>query len=1140
MATLSTIGDGTGPQIFVGVESGLTVVAPGTPLTRLNYYDGKFLRADDLDVEQAYFRQLTWLSDVAGGSGVVYGFDVEQAGGDRISLSPGLAIDPSGHVLLLPQGASFDVQTLIDDTERLRTLLLARRGVGLGEFSECIAESVSTAPPTTTVAETPGFYLITIAPAEALCGEDYVYGTLCEEACATSVQRPRRLDGIAVRAWPFTPRAPLPGSSAVTMTPVHLRSRLASARFADETADLASLLVGADLQTTVWCHGACAPGANDVPLAVLVRSGSSTLFVDEWSARRELLETPPRRYWAGRMGMRPLAVFLAQVLQFQCQLRDILPAAAPLARVVLNEAVVSQLLRATDEVALKAAVADVQLQPAPLRRPSSRVLVDGGIVELPSAGYLPVGLDTTVNDQVRTLVGEGVDLTFCVVRPDYVPHALEQAQHMDRISLLAGLDDPAQKQEVEILVPDGEIVRSAPKVAGVGWDGHVQLTPVPEAALAAETAGAKAYLDRSAALAPATPGFAIHGAGRSEVGAAGGGSFHFAGTTEAQHFVKLNDLARGISSLATVKATDFHLLGEVAQAHANEAPPPPPDEAVVTRLASVGLQAASYANELRTASGAVAAFDPTGVTAQTRVVGLWTTLGCDRDPFSLRPGELTAVQATIEIAMPAESGTVLSYQLRGDFRADALVPVLGTGRRVSGLLSGIGVTTTQIAGKRTSHAGAFQREVTIVLADLPNEPPTLRLSIQPPTGAAVGYEIDVSWEGDPLVATAVVHATHLDRSYEIRLGTFAANPDVLVTGNQTNTLARAGLAIVGAALQDPAFAETAEALLFPPPVAPQVELTVKPHRNWVLFRRPRAKQCAPDVVAVAPPARRYDVFELAVGTAEQVTPIRNALWQNQPTLFLKLQPRFVDRVEFAGGQAALDTPATTVRADWLAAHPAAIVQYAAIADAGAGEGALLARSRLVSLEQTLASVAQVDPAALAEAVPAVPPPLARPGADGAILLVTRPAPVQTTCMLVLRVIPQAAGKIDLTNDEVVLRYLNQALAAAGSTAKTADVVLPVTVVGKAIFDVGTTTVTADSASALQKAWAAAGAQKPDPAHVYGFSRQGDAAAEPALLQPRLLQVAEAMGGQQPQPITRQTAQALPGGCPTVAFVFAQG
>src|SRR5581483_2198888 len=103
------------------------VIAPGTPLTRLNYYDGKFLRADDLDVEQNYFRELPWFSNVAGGSGVVYGYDVRQSAGDTSTISPGLAIDPTGDVLLLPQAATIGVQELIDEAERLRVLLLARQ-----------------------------------------------------------------------------------------------------------------------------------------------------------------------------------------------------------------------------------------------------------------------------------------------------------------------------------------------------------------------------------------------------------------------------------------------------------------------------------------------------------------------------------------------------------------------------------------------------------------------------------------------------------------------------------------------------------------------------------------------------------------------------------------------------------------------------------------------------------------------------------------------------------------------------------------------------------------------------------------------------------------------------------------------------
>src|SRR5205823_11127900 len=61
----------------------------------------------------------------------------------------------------------------------------------------------------------------------------------------------------------------------------------------------------------------------EVPIAVVGRLSSST-FIDEWVVRRERIETPTRRYWEGRMCMRPWDVFLAQVLQFQCQLPSVL------------------------------------------------------------------------------------------------------------------------------------------------------------------------------------------------------------------------------------------------------------------------------------------------------------------------------------------------------------------------------------------------------------------------------------------------------------------------------------------------------------------------------------------------------------------------------------------------------------------------------------------------------------------------------------------------------------------------------------------------------------------------------------------------------------------------------------------------
>ena len=36
--------------LLVGDVGGITVIDPSTPLRRLNYFDGKFLRADDFKV----------------------------------------------------------------------------------------------------------------------------------------------------------------------------------------------------------------------------------------------------------------------------------------------------------------------------------------------------------------------------------------------------------------------------------------------------------------------------------------------------------------------------------------------------------------------------------------------------------------------------------------------------------------------------------------------------------------------------------------------------------------------------------------------------------------------------------------------------------------------------------------------------------------------------------------------------------------------------------------------------------------------------------------------------------------------------------------------------------------------------------
>ena len=249
------------------------------------------------------------------------------------------------------------------------------------------------------------------------------------------------------------------------------------------------MISGAGLRQPVWCSGAEPIGGEEIPLAVLDRAGGITTFVDDWTARRELVETSPQRYWQWRMSMRPLDVFLAQVLQFQCQLASLpagtgpTPIGDPCAaqRTVLGD--VNAWLGGLGDDAghdailgklqeLRERVADV-LSGA-LAPSSGSLLVDHGLVTTPSAGYLPIDTHQDVRAQVSAWFGPGVDLRFCAVRPDFVPEAFLEAQHMERISLTQGIDDPAALEEVDVLVPDGTFAQA---VTDSAFTGHLELLP---------------------------------------------------------------------------------------------------------------------------------------------------------------------------------------------------------------------------------------------------------------------------------------------------------------------------------------------------------------------------------------------------------------------------------------------------------------------------------------------------------------------------------------------------------------------------------------------------------------------------------------------------------------------------------------
>src|SRR6185436_1696699 len=142
-------------------------------------------------------------------------------------------IDPSGNVLLLQSTATQSITALIEASKRAATSASDVSGrAGAGTFTDCITAAV---PPPTAIVPISDIYVITICAAEALCGQQDVFGKLCEEACITSTDRPYRLDGVVLRAIPLQLLTPFPTSKAVAIdSNIYLRSKVAHSWYADE------------------------------------------------------------------------------------------------------------------------------------------------------------------------------------------------------------------------------------------------------------------------------------------------------------------------------------------------------------------------------------------------------------------------------------------------------------------------------------------------------------------------------------------------------------------------------------------------------------------------------------------------------------------------------------------------------------------------------------------------------------------------------------------------------------------------------------------------------------------------------------------------------------------------------------------
>jgi hypothetical protein len=1012
------INEGSDLVLRVGAPSGQKLVQSDSPLTRLNYFDGKFLRADDLRREQDYVRQLVQFSNQGLGAGIVYGLDATLAG-EQLTIGPGLAMDSAGRTLLVSAAATLRVGTLIEATRRLADRKQAARaaprlaaretGAAPAEFAPCVDV---TAPPGDDLTAAAGLYVICIGHAESLCGTEDVYGRLCEEACITATDRPYLVEGVMVRALPLTLRTAYATSRAITLTRQHLRSLVASAFFEDERHVVESLVSGAGLGLDTWCLGAEPAAVGCVPLAVIARAGTTTVYLDAWTVRRERIEAPARRYWAWRMRMRPWDAYLAQILQFQCQLHEILKQVrvpgTPDDPCASHQEVLSDTAAFLQEVkqSYLSQVETLKLAPAnaAFTLPSGsaglvalqsridralraigggvqeRVLINGGIVELPSAGYLPVvpGV-VTVNRQVQRLLGEGVDLRFCLVRPDYVAHALEEAQHMERISLLQGLDDPAARPEVDILVPNG-LMETVTRPELGGWDSTLALN-----------AGQRVTGD-AAGQSPIT----LHGSGRSETLPGGGAAFHFAGAQEVDDPERFIRFVRDVATLnvATLEEREKVLrrmpIGEVTGSAAGA-------RIATSTVSRIGL--------LRTGGGAAAH------EAAPPVAAGWVTMQIQADPFGMQVAETTPVSLEILLTMVRKDRPLFfRSQVNGTLRLTQGPVPSADSRSVRGQITGL--TRLSATAGDTQVTNPFTADVEVTQAG-DAATGSVKVQLVGSERRRFGYQLEASWDGSPttarlsltgaLMREGVVEAIAGSAPQPLATARLTRSATALELGGELRTLSTTAIEALGRELGDPegpGFADAAGRTLFPPPPPPSQELTVRGTLDWVLFHRRRTKQCA---VAVEPPPAprnpKYQVYHYLLKEEAELDAVRKALQTKEG--ITRFQYDQVAVAEYAATQAAL---LSDIQSDWKTVDPAPgnSLAYGAIATAGEEDAPSLEQARLSRLASTLAPTTRTDPSTVLEALPDVPDALQWPGTSGIVFLVTR-AVVREECQRVFGV-----------------------------------------------------------------------------------------------------------------------------------------
>ncbi len=1072
-----------------------SVVDPATVLTRLWYFDGKFLRAEGFRRDQEYVRSLVAVSNQATGHGVVHGFTASKGPGDTVRVEPGLALAPSGRPLLLTSRQDLPTATLVARA----TGGSAGRASGAfrpdPEFGLCPPDAGQ--PPD--VSSGAGVMWVLYArPVEALCGEEERFGQLCEDACATETDRSVVVEGVCF----FVERLDLalPTSSAVTFDGRHLRSRYASAYYGWERSRTASLISGSGLRSPIWCRGAEGVSGDAVALAVFDRAGGVTSFVDAWTARRELMEPSPSRYWAWRMARRPRDVFFAQVLQFQCQLLELAvapgdqPGACEDEREVLS--VADEMLRAltaafeksesrepiAEDVGavasnLRAVVgAEAYTRIAALQRHVALVLGRGGraatgsllldraIMQLPPCGYLPVDPARRLQDQVRAFMGPGVDLRFCAVRPDFVGEAFEEAQHMDRISLTQGIDDPGNLEEVDILVPGGRIEEEKAERSAV-FQGRLAVRPQIRVEDEKATTGAALTLSTVAREhAGDTWSWVLAGVGESPANLAVGLLFAALLVDAGIDAQKVADAGAPVDEGVEVPFVS--------------------DERHEARLSDPGFiqrvgreRHFARARRARTASLAdegiedlAAAVGPDRKVGrdEDRPLALWFDIEISRPLTSLSRGETAPASMRLAVYSRAKEQPVLAdYRVNGTLSVDDIV----SGSAGGAVPEAVTIVSTLrgqadpliVVGTHTvdQPAAAFtDMQLTWRVGRASTGAKVMLVAVGPPVseGRRVQPTISARDEGKPrrvearasltlrgpsavtVRADVVAPVGQETQTYELARLDLDELADGFGQSSAARTVAESAIEMIAAELslpgRDPSFAATARHRMLGSDAAAEVHEHVVGVADWVFFHRRRTKRCARDVVTPVG-VRRYRLhhaviddlsdlrrFEALSGvharTADELpgfevgniaARVRERSDLDYAHAFLPVSGlgfRAVATLEFEAQTSRMLTPTSVLRNAWQAADRGTHLLLAAAGDIGRGDGEDVALGRLASARGAIADLIDQSRVRVVH-LATIPPEFQESGLDGALFTVgfRREEPAVGGCITLLRLSPEA-------------------------------------------------------------------------------------------------------------------------------------